>query len=172
MIPIVKIRLSYLYNGNPLPGYSLYIESGPHAVKRPLLLQRESKKLRPGSPGVSVSFWSIYQIHKYFCFCYNPLGANSFQKLWIYICISHSSSMMKMYNFDGLLQERCNSIANALELHLSCTYPSICPCGPKVMTWEFWTGDARDQGISRPSNILGPPDLIKHIHTPGHHWFR
>ena len=27
--------------------------------------------------------------------------------------------------FDGLMQERCNSIANALELHLSCTNPSI-----------------------------------------------
>ena len=26
---------------------------------------------------------------------------------------------------DGLMQERCNSIANALELHLSCTNPSI-----------------------------------------------
>ena len=28
---------------------------------------------------------------------------------------------------DGLVQERCNSIANALELRLSCTNPSICP---------------------------------------------
>ena len=27
---------------------------------------------------------------------------------------------------DGLMQERCNSIANALELHLPCTNPSIC----------------------------------------------
>ena len=27
---------------------------------------------------------------------------------------------------DGLVQERCNSIANALELRLSCTDPSIC----------------------------------------------
>ena len=26
---------------------------------------------------------------------------------------------------DGLMQERCNSIANALELHLSCTNPSM-----------------------------------------------
>ena len=26
---------------------------------------------------------------------------------------------------DGLVQERCNSIAKALELHLSCTNPSI-----------------------------------------------
>ena len=27
---------------------------------------------------------------------------------------------------DGLMQERCNSITNALELHLSCTNPSVC----------------------------------------------
>ena len=27
---------------------------------------------------------------------------------------------------DGLVQERRNSIANALELRLSCTYPSKC----------------------------------------------
>ena len=29
------------------------------------------------------------------------------------------------YDIDGLVQERCNSIANALELHLSCTNPLI-----------------------------------------------
>ena len=29
-------------------------------------------------------------------------------------------------NIDGSVQERCNSIANALELHFSCTNPSIC----------------------------------------------
>ena len=28
-------------------------------------------------------------------------------------------------HIDGLVQEKCNSIANALELHLSCTNPSI-----------------------------------------------
>ena len=31
-----------------------------------------------------------------------------------------------MLLIDGSVQERCNSIANALELHLSCTNPSIC----------------------------------------------
>ena len=30
-----------------------------------------------------------------------------------------------MEHIDGLVQERRNSIANALELHLSCTNPSI-----------------------------------------------
>ena len=33
---------------------------------------------------------------------------------------------------DGLVQERCNSIANALELSLSCTNPLIC------VTWFQW----------------------------------
>ena len=31
-------------------------------------------------------------------------------------------------HIDGLVQERCNSIANTLELRLSCTNPSICTC--------------------------------------------
>ena len=31
-----------------------------------------------------------------------------------------------IYHFDGLVQERRNSIANALELRLSCTNPSTC----------------------------------------------
>ena len=34
---------------------------------------------------------------------------------------------MLMYYIDGLVQERHNYIANALELRLSCTNPSVCP---------------------------------------------
>ena len=34
--------------------------------------------------------------------------------------------VMYHYNVDGLVRERRNSIANALELHLSCTNPSTC----------------------------------------------
>ena len=49
-------------------------------------------------------------------------------------------------NLDGLMQERHNSIANALELRLSCTNPSIC-CQKEGLTlslpWKqqdyFWT---------------------------------
>ena len=33
---------------------------------------------------------------------------------------------------DGLVQLRCNSIANALELHLSSTNPLICGCLNKM----------------------------------------
>ena len=52
--------------------------------------------------------------------------------------------MSKMLYLDGLVQERCNSIANALKLHLSCTNPpiygnllwrSFCWCGV-VMGWR------------------------------------
>ena len=32
----------------------------------------------------------------------------------------------RLWWFDGLVQERRNSIANAMELRLSCTNPSIC----------------------------------------------
>ena len=35
-------------------------------------------------------------------------------------------SISTKLHIDGLVQERCNSIANALELRLSCTNPSIC----------------------------------------------
>ena len=34
-----------------------------------------------------------------------------------------------VYKIDGLLQERRNSIANAMELRLSCTNPSKWPFG-------------------------------------------
>ena len=33
--------------------------------------------------------------------------------------------LQQMGEIDVLVQERCNSIADALELHLSCTKPSI-----------------------------------------------
>ena len=36
------------------------------------------------------------------------------------------SAKLWYLHLDGLVQERCNSIANALELRLSCTNPSIC----------------------------------------------
>ena len=36
------------------------------------------------------------------------------------------------WNIDGLVQERRNSIANALALRLSCTDPSISTCFPVV----------------------------------------
>ena len=39
---------------------------------------------------------------------------------------------MTNHQIYGLMQERCNSIANALELHLSCTNPSKC---------KFWQID-------------------------------
>ena len=38
--------------------------------------------------------------------------------LWTYV--------MDKANIDGLMQERCNSSALAMELHLSCINPSIC----------------------------------------------
>ena len=37
-----------------------------------------------------------------------------------------TSAMFMQYHIDGLMQEKRNSIANALELRLSCTNPSIC----------------------------------------------
>ena len=52
---------------------------------------------------------------------------------------------------DGLVQERLNSIVNALELLLSCTNPSI--CGPNSLfhaKWHFTEKDYRKtSNISR-----------------------
>ena len=41
-------------------------------------------------------------------------------------CVAMSSAtlVLTVGEIDGLVQERCNSIANALELCLSCTNPS------------------------------------------------
>ena len=44
---------------------------------------------------------------------------------WIYCYIHGLMQESGAYHIDWLVQERCNSIANALELHLSCTNPSI-----------------------------------------------
>ena len=39
-------------------------------------------------------------------------------------------------HFDGLVQERRDSIANALELRLSCTKPSIYHQYPRELLWK------------------------------------
>ena len=48
---------------------------------------------------------------------------------WISLVIVHfiyNITLRQWAHIDGLVQERCNSIANALELRLSCTKPTIC----------------------------------------------
>ena len=45
--------------------------------------------------------------------------------VWLLHCNSYHLISSSWYiDISGLVQERCNSIANALELRLSCTYPS------------------------------------------------
>ena len=51
---------------------------------------------------------------------YDP---NLIINLWLFQDGAFKSKLMPY--IDGLMQERCNSIANALELRLSCTNPSI-----------------------------------------------
>ena len=45
--------------------------------------------------------------------------------LWPWSTSRHHISTVIIWYTHGLVQERCNPIANALELHLSCTNPSI-----------------------------------------------
>ena len=54
----------------------------------------------------------------------------------------------KKLHIDGFVQERCNSIANALELRLSCTNPSLC--------WCPYSGRESFHGVSMMTG--GPPD--------------
>ena len=46
------------------------------------------------------------------------------QNLCLFSTAKYYLSTTKAHEIDGLVQERCNSIANALELHISYTNPS------------------------------------------------
>ena len=55
-------------------------------------------------------------------------------------------------HMDGLVQERGNSIANALELHLSCTNPSILLKSLKLVCWP---------GIDRKNDSIKSHNLMR-----------
>ena len=61
-----------------------------------------------------------------------------------HICITWSQ-WVNHFNMDGLVQERCNSIANALELHLSCTNPSIWFINTIILLHAAWQWQVQDQ---------------------------
>ena len=44
--------------------------------------------------------------------------------------IKFAVTLVDINHLDGVVQERCNSIANAVELRLSCNNPSICQHDP------------------------------------------
>ena len=59
-------------------------------------------------------------------------------------------SLHTVVQIDGLVQERCNSIANALELRLSCTKPSKCCLDLTCyFRWTWWHA----------------------VHRLNHHWY-
>ena len=60
---------------------------------------------------------------------------------------------------DGLVQEKRNSIANALELRLSCT---------NLGGYGGSGGSGMQQGDKIKSRVFLPPDEIKSSVTPGH----
>ena len=64
-------------------------------------------------------------------------SSNEFQ--WLYSETQHQDSPNDgpQGHIDGLMQERRNSIANAMELRLSCTNPSTrsIAYGLNIMTW-------------------------------------
>ena len=74
---------------------------------------------------VRMSSWHIFI--NLLIYLYKPQTKQNYIK-------AHGYSVGYKVYIDGLVQERCNSIAVALELHLSCTNPSISQC------WENFNG--------------------------------
>ena len=64
---------------------------------------------------------------------------------WVQWNINHTLNTRKTPHIHGLVQERCNSVANTLELCLSCTNPSI-----PTLTGELWGGYYEDLGEKWP----------------------
>ena len=99
--------------------------------------------------------YSKYNLCSYFFIMLYAVSSYMEQcgKIWLYyyrsshiLCLySHNSentltTLLKHdfhYHIDGLVQERCNSIGNALELRFSCTNPLICKCLP-LCHWTHW----------------------------------
>ena len=69
-------------------------------------------------------------IQKFLAILQNHVNHYNKQKKWYHLTVT--KKFQNLYHeyiiehIDGLVQERRNSIANALGLRLSCTYPSIC----------------------------------------------
>ena len=72
------------------------------------------------------------------------------------------------FNFpiDGLVQERCNSIASAMELHLSCTNPSIWIFPIPVLL--IWGEDIIIDCWSKISGLLCGCNFLEYPFTPTH----
>ena len=88
----------------------------------------------------------------------------------LYTIYTHRKPRVLMQNIDGLVQERRNSIANALGLRLFCTKPSIwvrsrnCGC---LVTWFCY------QLIAKPGNKTAtfpwPDPYVPTVDTVGCH---
>ena len=65
---------------------------------------------------LTLSYWHVNVILRHRNTCFNSCSYISMSLFFIYL---------RMKYIDGIMEERCSSIANALELHLYCTNPSI-----------------------------------------------
>ena len=70
-----------------------------------------------------------------------------------------------MYYVDGLKQKRRNSIANALELHLSCIYPSMynCPSSGEHLSTSWQVNIIAASGLV-PSGSKPLPEPVLYFH--------
>ena len=62
----------------------------------------------------------------------SQIHINVSHSFWLSGRSGHTDDQNPWNHVDGLMQERCNSLANALELHLSCINPS---CGIISSPW-------------------------------------
>ena len=58
----------------------------------------------------------------------------------VVVTTRNTASKYNLCHSDGLLQEKRNSIANALVLRLSCNNPSTCPCQWQLITQNLLMG--------------------------------
>ena len=74
-------------------------------------------------------FYTILSLYDNICYSSQPFSSfigYDCHHGFDFFCEDGIDEHMQQLHIDGLVQERRNSIANALELHLSCTNPSTC----------------------------------------------
>ena len=74
---------------------------------------------------VNWKLFSMPLVLWYDCPSASEVTLTDMNKTELYQTTSNTMNGTYVHNFDGLVQERSNSIANVLELRLSCTNPSI-----------------------------------------------
>ena len=106
-----------------------------------------------------------------FIFCHSGSLQWCVHYLFLFSTVHHwqVSAQECQPHFDGLVRERRNSIANALELRLSCTNPSICVHGSPAAARRknpVHSGMLSVSSIRNPTSKASPSDASNEGHWP------